>query len=67
MTGRTSRRRILHIDVPAPSDAQAVLGHRPDLLAAEEPLEIRVNDRPLSVTMRTPGDDIDLAAGFLAA
>ena len=67
MTGRTSRRRILRIDVPAPGDAQTVLGHRPDLLAAEEPLEIRVNDRPLSVTMRTPGDDIDLAAGFLAA
>jgi FdhD protein len=43
-----------------------VLAHRPDLLATEEPLEIRVNDRPLAVTMRTPGDDIDLAAGFLA-
>ena len=66
MTGRTARRRILHIDVPPPGDARTVLGHRPDLLAAEEPLEIRVNDRPLSVTMRTPGDDIDLAAGFLA-
>ncbi len=43
-----------------------MLAHRPDLLATEEPLEIRVNDRPLAVTMRTPGDDIDLAAGFLA-
>jgi len=39
--------------------------HRADLLAAEEPLEIRVEDTPLTVTMRTPGDDIDLAAGFL--
>ncbi len=39
--------------------------HRADLLAAEEPLEIRVDDAPLTVTMRTPGDDIDLAAGFL--
>ena len=39
--------------------------HRADLLAVEEPLEIRVDDRPLIVTMRTPGDDIDLAAGFL--
>jgi FdhD protein len=38
---------------------------RADLLAVEEPLEIRVNGRPLAVTMRTPGDDIDLAAGFL--
>ncbi len=39
--------------------------HRADLLAAEEPLEIRVDGEPLTVTMRTPGDDIDLAAGFL--
>ena len=39
--------------------------YRADLLAVEEPLEIRVDDEPLTVTMRTPGDDIDLAAGFL--
>ena len=39
--------------------------HRADLLAAEEPLEIRVDGEPLTVTMRTPGDDIDLAVGFL--
>ena len=38
--------------------------HRADLLAVEEPLEIRVDGEPLTVTMRTPGDDIDLAAGF---
>ena len=38
---------------------------RADLLATEEPLEIRVDGAPLTVTMRTPGDDIDLAAGFL--
>ncbi|MGI8310640.1 formate dehydrogenase accessory sulfurtransferase FdhD [Saccharopolyspora hattusasensis] len=38
---------------------------RPDTLAAEEPLEIRVNGTPLSVTMRTPGHDIELAHGFL--
>ena len=38
---------------------------RPDTLAAEEPLEIRVGGRPLTVTMRTPGDDFDLAMGFL--
>ena len=31
----------------------------------EEPLEIRIGGTPLTVTMRTPGDDIDLAAGFL--
>lgn len=36
-----------------------------DSLAAEEPLEIRVDDRPLTVTMRTPGNDLELAAGFL--
>ncbi|MBA9006119.1 FdhD protein [Actinomadura cellulosilytica] len=40
---------------------------RPDTLAVEEPLEIRVGGRPLTVTMRTPGDDFDLVAGFLAA
>jgi FdhD protein len=37
----------------------------PDELAAEAPLEIRVRRRALTVTMRTPGDDADLAAGFL--
>ncbi len=36
-----------------------------DVLVAEEPLEIRVNDKPVSVTLRTPGEDFDLAAGFL--
>lgn len=41
--------------------------HRPDTLAVEEPMEIRVGGRALTVTMRTPGDDFDLAAGFLVA
>jgi FdhD protein len=36
-----------------------------DFLAAEEPLEIRVDGTPLTVTMRTPGHDLELAAGFL--
>jgi len=36
-----------------------------DLLAIEEPLEIRLGDRAVSITMRTPGHDFELAAGFL--
>jgi FdhD protein len=36
-----------------------------DLVAAEEPLEIRVRGRAVSVIMRTPGHDAELAAGFL--
>ncbi|MEU9446474.1 formate dehydrogenase accessory sulfurtransferase FdhD [Streptomyces sp. NPDC048304] len=55
----TVRRRVLRIRDGVPSG-------RPDTLAAEEPMEIRVGGHPLTVTMRTPGDDFDLAAGFLA-
>jgi FdhD protein len=36
-----------------------------DLLAVEEPLEIRIGDKTVSITMRTPGSDFELAAGFL--
>jgi FdhD protein len=36
-----------------------------DLLAVEEPLEIRIGGRSVAVVMRTPGDDPALAAGFL--
>ncbi|MEV8593304.1 formate dehydrogenase accessory sulfurtransferase FdhD [Streptomyces sp. NPDC052012] len=56
----TARRRVLRIRDDAAS-------YRPDTLAAEEPMEIRVGGRPLAVTMRTPGDDFDLAAGFLVS
>jgi FdhD protein len=47
-----------------------VPSQRPDRLAAEEPMEIRVSGpgqeaTPVSVTMRTPGGDFDLAVGFL--
>lgn len=41
------------------------LRRKDDYLAAEEPLEIRIGENPLSVTMRTPGHDLELAAGFL--
>ncbi|MDA3642742.1 formate dehydrogenase accessory sulfurtransferase FdhD [Saccharopolyspora indica] len=54
----TARRRVLRIRDGVPS-------HRPDTLAVEEPVEIRVGGRPLTITMRTPGHDFDLAAGFL--
>ena len=37
-----------------------------DEVAVEEPLEIRVDGEPLAVTMRTPGEDEELAVGFLA-
>ena len=56
----TARRRVTRI-------RDGVLSHRPDTLAAEEPMEIRVGGRPLTVTMRTPGDDFDLAVGFLVS
>jgi FdhD protein len=56
----TVRRRVLRYRAGA-------VDHRPDALAAEEPMEIRVNGRPLTVTMRTPGSDFDLAVGFLVS
>jgi FdhD protein len=40
---------------------------REDVLAVEEPLEIRVGGKSLAITMRTPGHDFDLAAGFLVS
>ncbi|WP_086820802.1 formate dehydrogenase accessory sulfurtransferase FdhD [Allokutzneria sp. NRRL B-24872] len=54
----TVRRQVLRI-----SDGRET--SRPDALAAEEPLELRVNGRALTVTMRTPGQDVELAHGFL--
>src|SRR4030088_329776 len=56
----TSRFRVVRM-------GDGVATSRPDTLAAEEPLEIRVAGRPLTVTMRTPGDDFDLARGFLVS
>jgi FdhD protein len=53
----TARRRIRRVE-------GAVSRPTVDTLAAEEPLEIRVGGEPVAVTMRTPGADFELAAGF---
>jgi FdhD protein len=66
VTGRTARRRVLRISLPAGGQPASRDG-RADLLAAEEPLGIRVGGQALTLTMRTPGDDLDLAAGFLVS
>jgi FdhD protein len=47
--------------------APATMSPRADFLAAEEPLGIRVDGTALTMTMRTPGDDVELAAGFLVS
>ena len=71
MSGRTARRRVLRVTVPAADPggasgpARVTASARADLLAAEEPLGIRVDGTALTMTMRTPGDDVELAAGFL--
>jgi FdhD protein len=73
VSGRTARRRVLRVTVPAAGSgdggsgglAPATASARADLLAAEEPLGIRVEGTALTITMRTPGDDVELAAGFL--
>jgi len=54
----TARRRASHITA---DDAR----ERAETLVVEEPLEIRVNGTPVTVTMRTPGSDVELAQGFL--
>ncbi|HEV7207950.1 MAG TPA: formate dehydrogenase accessory sulfurtransferase FdhD [Mycobacteriales bacterium] len=61
----TVRRPVLRLDTSP--DAPHPRVHRPDSLAAEEPLEIRIGGVPLAITMRTPGQDMDLAAGFLVS
>jgi FdhD protein len=54
----TARRRASHVT----ADDTVT---RPETLVVEEPLEIRVNGSPVTVTMRTPGSDVELAQGFL--
>ncbi|MEV6488236.1 formate dehydrogenase accessory sulfurtransferase FdhD [Actinoplanes sp. NPDC051633] len=61
MARTMNRRPVVKINL----DTAAEPRRRPDDLAAEEPLEIRIRKAPLAVTMRTPGQDIDLAMGFL--
>ncbi|WP_059007436.1 formate dehydrogenase accessory sulfurtransferase FdhD [Streptomyces specialis] len=56
----TERRRVVRI-------RDGNVTERADTLVGEEPLEIRVDGRPLAVTMRTPGDDFALATGFLVS
>jgi FdhD protein len=61
MARTMTRRPVVKINLDTAGETR----RRPDDLAAEEPLEIRVRKQPLAVTMRTPGQDIDLAMGFL--
>jgi FdhD protein len=58
MSRVTARRRMLRISPTGEI-------RRPDTLAVEEPLEIRIGGQSLTVTMRTPGNDVDLVHGFL--
>ncbi|GAA3727599.1 formate dehydrogenase accessory sulfurtransferase FdhD [Salinactinospora qingdaonensis] len=55
----TTREKIVQI-------REGASAGRIDTVVVEEPLEIRLNGQPLTVTMRTPGNDFELAAGFLA-
>jgi FdhD protein len=61
----TARRRIVRVRLD--ESGSAVRSQRPDTLAVEEPLELRLGDEPFTVTMRTPGHDLELALGFLLA
>jgi len=56
---RTVRTRVRRFGEDGLLDARA------DALAGEEPLEVRLDGEQFTVTMRTPGDDVELIAGFL--
>lgn len=53
------------ITVPIRKVDPASTSAEQDLVAVEEPLQIRLGDRDFAITMRTPGQDRELAAGFL--
>jgi FdhD protein len=61
---RAFDRHVGSADIERVRDGARVREH--DELAVEEPLEIRVDGHALAVTMRTPGEDEELAVGFLA-
>lgn len=61
MSRKAARRRVTRIT------AGVRTSQRADFLAVEEPLEIRVLGESLAVTMRPPGYDVELAAGFLVS
>jgi FdhD protein len=54
----TARRRASHLTADSATS-------RAETLAVEEPMEIRINGAAITVTMRTPGSDVELAQGFL--
>lgn len=63
----TARRPVTRVSVGGGDEGTDVSRRRPDTLAVEEPLEIRVGGTSFAVTMRTPGHDVELAAGFLVS
>lgn len=64
---RMTRRRKIHRFRVDGSGTGFPVRFKEDFIAAEEPLEIRLGGRSFAVTMRTPGDDFDLVAGFLVS
>ena len=60
VTTRVPVRKIRYAEATLPRP-------RADVVAVEEPLEVRAGGRVLTVTMRTPGADIDLVHGWLLA
>ncbi|WP_248242036.1 formate dehydrogenase accessory sulfurtransferase FdhD [Microbacterium kunmingense] len=63
----TARRPVTRVTIGGGESGTDAARRRPDALAVEEPLEIRVRGTSLAVTMRTPGHDVELAAGFLVS